>query len=244
MKRTLLKKLICCLFIAPSLVIIAGLTSCNPDLGKYDSESGLNDFLDDIGDLSGLYESPKSDDPSQFEFKKDTYDLENSITNEYIMQNLSCENSSKQVPFKQFVYIVIPFDDDLKIESLSLYVKANSKTEVKLSFSAFYFKDSSSCPDQEKLRKMNDADAGIYSDPPKENSVATASLSVGNYYDSFVLGGFHQTVDIGESYVVENCLNAKKNSYLYLRVENNSALNKTTMNPVDISFINLLIRAL
>jgi hypothetical protein len=242
MKRTLLKKLICCLFIAPSLVIIAGLSSCNPDLGKYDSEDGLNDFLDDIDDLKGLYESKKND--NEFEFKSDTYDLEDSITNEYIMQYLACEDSSKQVPFKKFVYIVIPFKSDLKIESLSLYVKANSTTEVKLSFSAFYFKDSGSCPDKDKLRKMNDADVGIYSDPPKENSVASASLSVGNYYDGFVLSGFHQTVDIGESYVTENCLCVKKNSYLYLRVENNSALNKTTMQPVDISFINLLIRAL
>ena len=244
MKRTLLKKLLGCLFIAPSLVLIAGLTSCNPNLGKYDSEDGLNDFLDDIDDLSGLYESTDPDDPSKVEFKSDKYDLEDSITNEHIMQYLSCEDSSKQVPFKQFVYIVIPFKSDLKIDSLSLYIKANSKTEVKLSFSAFYFKDSSSCPDKDKLRKMNDADVGIYSDPPKENSVASASLSVGNYYDSFVLSGFHQTVDIGESYVTENCLCVKKNSYLYLRVENNSALNKTTMQPVDISFINLLVRAL
>ena len=243
MKRTLLKKLICCLFIAPSLVIIAGLSSCNPDLGKYDSEDGYNDFLDDIDDLSGLYESPKSDDPSTIEFKSDKYDLEDSITNEHIMEYLSCEDSSKQVPFKKFVYIVIPFKSDLKIESLSLYVKANSTTEVKLSFSAFYFKDSGSCPDMDKLRKMNDAD-GFYSDPVKENSVASASLSVGNYYDGFLLSGFHQTVDIGESYVTDNCLNAKKNSYLYLRVENNSALNKATMEPVEISFINLLIRAL
>ena len=241
MKRTLLKKLLVCLFIAPFLVIIAGLTSCNPNLGKYDSEDGLNDFLDDIDDLKGLYESKKDDD--QFEFKSDTYDLEDSITNEYIMQYLACEDSSKQVPFKQFVYIIIPFTEDLKIDSLSLYVKANSKTAVKLEFSAFYFKNSDSCPDTDKLRKMNDAD-GLYSDPVKENSVATASLSVGNYYDGFVLSGFHQTVDIGESYVTDNCLNVKKNSYLYLRVENNSALNKTTMKPVDISFINLLIRAL
>lgn len=244
MKRTLLKKLIRYLFIAPSLVLIVLLTSCNPDLGKYDKEDGYDGFLDDIGDISGIYEVQDGEDPNKFKFETTKYDLEDSITNEYIMQTLACQESDKEVAFKQYVYIVIPFKNDLKIESLALYVKANTKTETKLSFSAFYFKDEDSCPETNKLKKMSDADDGTYSDPVETDCVASASVNVGNYYDSFVLSGFHQTADIGKSYVADNCLLAEEDSFLYLRVENNSALNKATMTPVEISFINLLVRAI
>ena len=244
MKRTLVKKLIRCLFVAPTLVSIFLLSSCNPDLGKYDSKDGYEVFLNDIYDVSALYEIPKSGSPNETVFNIDSFKVKDSITNEYIMQYLKCEDSTKEVAFKKYVYIVIPFKENLKIESLALYVKANTSEEVRLDFSAFYFKDSDSCPEKDKLKKMNDPDSGTYSDPLMDNRIASASLSVGNYFDSFVLEGFHQTVDIGESYVTDNCLLAKKDSSLFLRVENNSALNKATMTPVDISFINLLIRAL
>lgn len=244
MKRTLLKKLIRYLFIAPSLVLIVLLTSCNPDLGKYDKEDGYAGFLDDIGDINGIYEVQDGEDPNKFKFETTEYDLEDSITNEYIMQFLACEESDKEVAFKQYVYIVIPFENDLKIESLALYVKANTKNVTNLVFSAFYFKDKDSCPETKKLKKMSDADDGTYSDPVEANRIAYTSISAGNYYDGFALSGFHQTADIGKAYVSDNCLLAEKGSFLYLRVENNSALNKATMTPVEISFINLLVRAI
>ena len=178
MKRTLFKKLIRCLFIAPALVSITFLSSCNPDLGKYDSVDGYEDFLDDIYDISAMYEIQDPADQNKTEFTIVSFDLKDSITNEYIMQYLKCEDITKEVAFEKYVYIVIPFRENLKIESLALYVKANTSEEVRLDFSAFYFKDFDSCPEMDKLKKMNDPDSGTYSDPLMDNRIASASLRI------------------------------------------------------------------
>ena len=238
MKRTLIKKFIYCLFIASILFVI---TSCTPDMGVYNKEDGgFDDYYGSFDDIVGIY-----DGESQME--KISYDIKDSITNDYTIENLSWENSEKKVVYKQYIYIVIPFKRDLKVESLALFVNSDpniaKNTGISLEFSAFYFKDSSSCPDESKLKKSTDPDDGTeYSDPLKEARVAAASLRVSHEFDSFLLDGFHQTVDIGESYVSDKCLLAKEDSFLFIRVENNSSINKD-MTPVDISFISLLVRA-
>jgi len=247
MKRTILNKIIFCLFIAPSIMLIVFLSSCTPSLGKFDKESGgFDDYYNSIGDIVGKYEAPKSDDQTKFEFKDQTYDLENSITNDYIIEHLSWEEGKEKVEFRQYVYIVIPFTDDLNVEEVALFVCTNNEiannADRILEISAFYFRDSASCPDDDKLFTKSYPN-NPHSDPSKDSRIASASISVTSSFDSFVLNGFRQTVDIGESYVTDSRLNAKKNSFLYLRIENNSALNKDTMTPIDISFINLLIRA-
>ena len=244
MKRKILKKIICCLFISPILISILFLTSCTPELGKYDKEDGdgFKDFYDDIDDIVGIYEGNS-------EFEEASYDLEKSITNDYIMEYLKCEKDENEVAFKKYVYIVIPFKSNLEVESIVLYVKTTAETtdsaRMNIEASAFYFKDSSSCPNKGDLKKMSDSDTETYADPAKEARVASSSTNVSKTFDSdycFVFEGFHQTLDIGESYVKNGNLVVKKNSYLYLRIENNSALNRD-MTPLDISFINLLVRA-
>ena len=247
MKKAILKKIVFCLFIVPSIMLIVFLSSCNPSLGKFDKEEGgFEDYYNSIGDIIGKYEAPKDDDQTQTEFKSVTYDLEDSITNEYIMEYLKWKDDTKKVDFRQYVYIVIPFTSDLKIEELALYVCTNASYDKNanrtLEISAFYYPSESDCPEDGDLLKMSDGEKA-YTDPPNYYSIAKASINVTSSFDSFVLSGFHQTVGYGESYVVDSMLSVKKDSYLYLRIENNSALNKGTMTPIDISFINLLVRA-
>ena len=240
MKRTLIKKLICCLFITPLFLFL--LTSCTADLGDFSNDSdGYKNYYDSIDDIVGIYEEGS-------EFKEASYDVKNSITNDYIIDNLSWEKSEYEVASRQYAYIVIPFKRDLKIEELVLFLKTDTDTSAgaigDLEISAFYFKNSDSRPDKSKLKKIGDADDSTdYSDPLKENRVASATLSVKRTFEDFGLYEFRQTVDIGESYIVDGCLQVKKDSYLYLRIENNSALNRN-MTPIDISFINLLVRAI
>ena len=248
MKRTILKKILFGLFIAPFL-----LSGCTPDLGKFNNESGgFDDYYDSIDDLVGKYESPKDGDASKMELKNQTYDLEDSITNEYIMEHLDWENGAEEVEARQYIYIVIPFKRDLKIESIALYVKKDqSSASGQLEISAFYFPNSDSCPDDNKLKKSSDPDTKIedgvevaieYPDPNTQMRNAGATFYVTNNFDSFVIEGFHQTFDYGTSYVSDGNLLVKEGSYLYLRIENNSALNRS-MTPISIQFINLLIRA-
>ncbi len=218
------------------------------------NDSGFDDYYDSIGDISGKYEENN-------EFKNHEYDLEKSLTNEYIFQNLAWEDDNEKVDFRQYVYIVIPFKRELIIESLALFIRKDSETVIKsgqeLELSFFYFPNSDLCPKDNELKKMSDPDTKIekdkdgndvvvevnYPDPKKENRNASVKLPISSNFESFELKGFRQTVDYGESYVSNNCLNVKKDSYLYLRIENNSALNRN-MTPVSIQFINLLVRAI
>ena len=254
MKRTIIRKIIFGLFILPSILSLVFLSSCTPDLGQFNTENGgFEDYYDCIDDLVGKYESPKADDATKMELKNQTYDLEDSITNEYIMEHLDWKDGAEKVEFRQYIYIVVPFNRDLKVESLAFFVrKDQGSASGELEFSAFYFPNSDSCPKDDKLKKSSDPDTKTqdgqevvieYGDPKKESRNASVSLYVTTEFDSFVMEKFHQTVDYGTSYVSDGCLLAKKGSYLYLRIENNSALDRSRT-PISIQFINLLVRAI
>ena len=248
--KSIIKKLLYYLIIVPSVLSIFFTASCSPSLGVFDKEGsfGMDDYYASFGDIIGFY------DDGATEMHLNEYNLEDSITNEYTMEFLDWEDGAETVEFKQYVYIVIPFKRDLKIEELALYVQSdpNGASNVELEFSLFYFKDESSCPSRDDLKlysdpdtkKEGDKDVVIeYADPKKDNRITYSTMTVNHVFDSIVFSNFHQTLDIGESYVSDNCLLAKNGSYLYIRVENNSALNRN-MTPVSISFINLLVRAI
>ena len=249
MKRKIIKKLIC-LFIAPILLLI--LSACSPDLGKYDLEDGFDDYYNDFGKIKCLYEDSS-------DFKDKSYDLDD-IVNEYTVENLDWENDNDSVLFLEYVYIIIPIKHDITIQELGIYFKADSNATYsvgnELEISLFYFPNSGSCPNKDDLKKMNDPDTKIvkdlnnndveeeiiYGDPKKEDRISYAKMSSSHEFESILISGFRQTVDYGDAYVIESKLFAKQDSFIYLRVENNSALNRS-MNPIAISFINLLIKA-
>ena len=237
------------------------LSSCTADLGNFsDKEDGLEDFYDSVGDIKGKYDA--TDHMENIE-----YELKESITNDAILASdpLKWEDGAKEVEYRQYIYIVIPFERDLKIESVSLFVKLNPEEtgyETKnLEFSAFYYKDSSSLPADDDLKLVSDPDTKEvtkkdengnkytvieeieYADPKKENRIASTQMTVTGSFDGFVLENFMQN-DSLDSYVSDNCLLAEDGGYLYIRIENNSAIDRKNMDPVSITFINLLIRAI
>lgn len=241
--------------------MILMISSCTADLGKFsDSEDGIEEFYDSVGDIKGKYDA--TDHMENIE-----YGLKESITNDAILASdpLNWEDGAKEVEYRQYVYIVIPFKRDLKIESVSLFVKLNPEEtgyETKnLEFSAFYYKDSSSLPADDDLKLVSDPDTKKvtkkdeqghdieveeeieYADPKKENRIASAQMTVTGSFDGFVLENFRQ-MDNTDSYVSDSCLLAEDGGYLYIRIENNSAINRLNMDLVSITFINLLIRAI
>lgn len=243
MKSIRFKKILYYLIIVPSILSIFILSSCSPSLGIFDKQEGnfgWDDYYASFDDIIGLYD----DGDVEMHLKK--YDMQESIANDYTFEFNDWEDGAEAVEFQQYTYIVIPFKRDLKIEEIALFVKSdpNGASNVNLEFSLFYFKDKSSCPSREDLKLYIDPDIVIeYDDPKKDDRITYSNMTVNHEFDSVVFGNFHQTLDIGESYVSDNCLLAKNGSYLYIRVENNSALNRD-MTPVKISFINLLVRAI
>ena len=84
MKRTLIKKLICCLFITPLFLFL--LTSCTADLGDFSNDSdGYKNYYDSFDDIVGIYEEDS-------EFKEASFDVKNSITNDYMKRKLKIKN--------------------------------------------------------------------------------------------------------------------------------------------------------
>ena len=236
-----------------SVILISFLfSSCTADLGKFDMNGNYEDYYEAFGDVSGLYDNNKS-------VAEKTYDFERSIFNDYTV-NLEWENEEDKVSYEEYCYIVIPFKEEMKIESIVLFVAKDSSVlnNMRLEFSAFYFRDETERPtniklltsDDTRIVEEDDGNGGTieveeeiqYDDPKKEDRNSFSIKLVNNSFDAFELNKFRQVNDGKEAYVSDNCLNVKDGSFLYIRCENNSGLNKDTMQPCSFSFINLLVR--
>ena len=255
MNRALFKGIVRFISTVVSVILISFLISCSADLGKFEKMDSYEDYYEAFGDVLGIYDDNKVAEEKSYNVKK-------SLFNEKIVNDLTWENDDDKVLFLEYCYIVIPFKAELKIESLALFARRDNGTSeenVMLEFSAFYYKDSSLVPTNIKLLTSDDThivekDDGNgntieveeeieYDDPKKEDRISSAYLRATNSFDGFILENFRQTGE-GENYVKDNCLCVEDGSFLYIRIENNSGLNKETMKPCAFSFLNLLVRAI
>jgi hypothetical protein len=211
------------------------------------------EYYNSFGDVEGVYDDNRN-------AAKISYDFDKSIFNDSIVNYLKWEKEEYKVQYKEYCYIIIPFKETMKIESLALYVAKNPSVEknMNLEFSAFYFRDESELPqniklltsDDTRIVEKDDGNGGTieveeeieYDDPQKENRTCYSNKVVNNSFEGFMLERFSQKNDGKDSYVSDNCLNVKKGSFLYIRCENNSGLNRDTMSPCSFSFMNLLVR--
>ena len=209
------------------------LTSCSFDLGVFEKEGdSYQSYYDTFGEVVGIVK----------EDEKYNYNVKNSLFNDTTVKSYSWEKSEYEVKEKDYVYISIPIKEVLKIESVALYVK--STNTINMEITSFYFPTSASIPQKIKFKDspdMSEDDPPVpiqYDDPAKELSLCneTIPLTEGTW-TYFILEDFAQ-----EGYE-DKYLHTAKNSYLYIRVENNSGLNKL-MPSVTFTFLNLLIRAI
>lgn len=218
-------------FLIPTL-----LSGCGPDLGVFEDEN--ENYYDNFGKVTGLYDGGYHD-----------YDIEESLYNKTTFNDLKWEKSEYEVSIEPYLYIVVPFEAELKIEAIVLFFYTTENVNVEIS--SFYFENNSVAP--QKIKYLSSPDTEIvhddetdtdveveidYDDPPKEKSLASVNMhfSKEEWY-SFTLGDFKQR-DYNDG-----CLHTAENGLLYLRVENNSGFNRDTMTSVNFSFINLLVRA-
>ena len=252
MKKTLLKRSI---FLFVAVILISFLVSCTADLGKFSEEGGYQEFLDALDDVVGKYDDNKT-------VAELSYDVEESITNDTIMEKLEWPDDSDKVEYKEYCYIVIPFKSALKIESIALYVAKERDPDdlngINVEFSCFYFENESDAPtniklltsDDTRIVEQDDGNGGTveveeeiqYDDPPIESSLTGATLYVTDDFNGFILDNFAQAVAV--DYIDDGYLLVDDGGLLYIRIENNSGLNKATMKPCKFSFMNLLIRAI
>lgn len=227
------KKFLLGLLLVPSLL----LSACSFDLGTaFEKNDNYKTYYDSFADLRAKYDSGLG------EGAEDTYNIKNSLFNDYTVNNMTWEKDEYKVIERQYVYIIVTFKQVLKVESLSLYFKA---TEVNRSrISAFYYVNDDLAP--KKIMYLSSPAEDPTAEPPITYDDplipdANVSFEVGfekNEWKSVTFDKFKQ-----EGYT-DGLLHTGSNSVLYIRVENNSGRDRGTTEPVKFTFINLLVRAI
>ena len=202
-------------------------------MGVFGDKDNYESYYEAFGDMTGILTKNDEDNLD--------YDIKDSLFNSDTVNAFSWEKDSYEVKEKPYVYLTLKFKKELKIEGIALYFKAPVSASIQLS--TYYFQSSSDTPNQEDLKFKDSPDVDEhgdpieYADPSKELSMCniTISAKAGQWVD-FGLSNFHQA-GYDDTY-----LHTADGSYIYVRVENNSGLNKD-MESVSFSFINLIIRA-
>jgi len=224
------KKHLLGLLLVPSLL----LSACSFNLGTFEKNDSYASYYEAFAPLKTLTDSGED---SGIE---DTYNIHDSLLNDYTVNSLSWENDTYKVAEKQYLYLIVTFQEELKVESLSLYVK--SPKAASFNVSSFYYLNNDLAPKKIKyLSSPSEKEGGepiVYDDPPRTDSSSSSKIQIGeNQWSSFTLTKFRQ---IGYE---DGLLRTARGSVLYLRIENNSGLNKSEMTPVSFTFLNFLVRA-
>jgi len=213
------------------------LSACAVNLGSFDKSDDYESYYDALGDVKCLYDGGDA-----------TYDVKKSLFNKTTTNKLSWDEGT-EVSKQQYLYIIVPFEEDLKLEAIIFYVTA--EVNLDLTLSLFYFENEDQAP--KNIKYLTSPDEEIiydddgnpigtkeieYDDPPVEKSIVHGSRPLNKgAWQSFVLGNFKQTgFDDG-------MLHVKDGGYLYIRAENNSGWNRLTLTPITFSFINLMMRS-
>lgn len=212
-----------------TLVSMLTLTGCGVDLGVFEGDDGYESYYESFGDVDALYDGGKH-----------TYDIKDSLFNADLIQGSEWEDEDDAVKKEEYLYLILPFEKELKIECIALAFC--SPFNCNIEFNMFYFVNADATPEKIKYLSSPDTDGEgeeiIYDDPPKENSILNGKISlIREEWGSYTFGDFKQQ-GYGDGY-----LHTGQEGLLYLRIENNSGYNKGTLTPVTFTFVDLIVRA-
>ena len=242
---TLTKKTSFLFSIVLILALIVFSTGCATDLGTFSEDNDYEEYYDSFGSVDGLFEV---ETVGQYEPVKLSYSIKDSLLNDETVNEMDWEDEDDAVKSKEYVYIILPFETAMKLESVALFIKSEIDCEVHIN--AFYFINEDAAPKKIKYRHSPDTETIIVDDQPQEveivyddpvptDSISGATVSlVKDEWNSFILSDFRQ-----EGYDDGN-LHTGDNGLLYIRIENNSGHNVSSMPSCPITFINLLVRKL
>ena len=221
------------LLLGPLALCSLALAGCSVDLGVLDKSDNLESYYKAFGKVKGLYDGGDH-----------SYDVEDSLFNAKTINEYAWEKPEYEVKQEQYVYVIIPFKEKLTIESIALVVKSNINVTMKIN--CFYFQDDDSVPEKIKYLTSPDTDPEDedkpieYDDELLGKSLLTGEKDlVADVWDNFGLGNFKPNDPVFE----DGYLHVKKDSYFYLRFENNSGWNRDTLTPFAFTFLDLIVRA-
>ena len=237
MKIARTKKLSYLFSIVLILALLVFSTGCATDLGTFSEDNDYEEYYDSFDDVVGLFDGGDL-----------SYDIKDSLFNEKTVTDMEWKKEEYEVATKEYVYIILPFEKEMVLDSVALFIKATQDCELYLS--AFYFQNDAAAPQKIKYLSSPDTETVIidgqpveveivYDDPPVVDRISNATVSLAaNEWNSFIMDEFRQ-----QGYTDSN-LHTGDNGLLYIRIENNSGHNVSTLPSCPITFINLLVRKL
>ena len=226
-------------FIALCITVILAITVCGcDDLGAYES---TEDYYDSFGDLifiGGAAEGGKSYSVKDYFYNKES-------RNDFLTDDNGVYNGVTQ---SDYVYVAIPFEKDINMDSLAMYIQASQDVTVYINF---YLTDTLPISDEEG--DTNNSSGVKYTHPDYEKRIGdvTVSLKAGAW-NSFTLDYFK----IGSN--TEKNISVRKGQYILLQIRNNGGArvfdeekqlevdpqSGFVLEKAEITLTNLLVRAL
>lgn len=249
-------------FIVICMVAILAIASCGcDDLGEYDNVNEYYESFDDIVLISGT--SRNTEEYSVKDYFYNESSKENFLTGE--------DGAYNGVAYSDYVYMAIPFENDINMDSVALYLKA--KEDVSLYINVYVTdiipsnwrsiaadvisqaaesendeSESTEASEESESSEENDYDDP---DPNKRIGDVTVHLKKENW-NSFTLDSFNING------AAEGSIQIKKGQYILLQFRNNSGVRifdidkQLNVDPqtglelqkAEITMTNLMIRAL
>ena len=114
------------LLLALLLLSPLALNGCGIDLGVFDGEDGYESLYESFGKVESLYDGGSH-----------SYKIEDSLFNSHTVEEFKCEDEDDEVVEEEYLYLILPFKKQLKVESIVLFFY--SEESVSFDISTFYF---------------------------------------------------------------------------------------------------------
>ena len=223
-------------FVAVCITAILGIAVCGcDDLGAYENTEEYYDSFGDVIFIGGVADTGVSYSVAEYFYNKESRE-------DFLMGE---DGVYGGVEHSDYVYVVIPFNKDIEMDSLAMYMQAKADVTVYInvyvinkdqipenwkkieesdipdaqseSMSEETFEDTSEETAEESTE--NDTDGQEYDDPDIESRIGEVTVHLGaGKWNSFTLDSFKINDNVEKSIYVED------GQYILLQIRNNSGV--------------------
>lgn len=237
-----------------AVVMAVTLTGCF-DLGDFESEE---DYYNSFGDVRLVYQNPESTDKDvdteDYSVRDYFYNGNTGNDFEYGDPDDDESDEGKDIPSLPYVYMALPIEDDVEIDSIALFFKSSVSGLLKIELYLVDvlpndgdFTNVKLFGDPERQKKLDEngdpvldeegnpiLEPVVYDDPSQEKLVASENVYLNaEVWDSMLVDRF----------AGENTLQVKDKQFILLKFVNNGGFKAEDDLSIPFKTTNLLVRA-
>ena len=227
------RKIVACVAICITAILGIAVCGCD-DLGAYEDTAEYYDSFGEIVFLGGAAGNGKS------------YPVEDYFYNDQSREDFLVGEDGKYtgVVHSDYVYVAIPFDKEIQMDSLAMYVQSRNDVTVYMNV---YLIDEKKIPSNWKKSDEGEAsgEEQKYDDPAPDSKIGDITVHLkGGEWGSFLLDYFKDGENNKKSITVAS------GQCILLQIRNNSGVrelnteNGLRLDRAEITMTNLLVRAL